>query len=112
MTEPATEPSTRPSLPPEVRQRLIQQFEQWLDRMLAGEPPPARLPQDLLAELNGDSPDAAQRKCDLYTLFSGLTTLTGEIRLQGRAFKQLIDTLVPLSELLPERMERMEHDGD
>jgi molecular chaperone GrpE len=107
MTQPATESSTPPSLHPEIRDRLIQQFEQWLDQMLAGEAPPAGLPQDLLAEVQGSAPGAEQQNCDLYTLFSGLTTLTGEIRLQGRAFKQLVDLLAPLSEV-PERLDRLE----
>ena len=94
------------SLSPEVRQRLIQQFEAWLDRMDAGEPPPAGLPAELLAEL-GDEADGAASDCDLYTLFSGLTTLSGEIRLQGRAFKQLVDALAPLGQL-PQQFERLE----
>lgn len=98
----------------EIRQRLMRQFEKWVDQMLAGEPPPAGLPQEFLAEVQkagSGAVDAAERSCDLYTLFAGLTTLTGEVRLQGRAFKQLIDALAPLSEV-PEQLDRLERLGD
>ncbi len=107
-------PAMEEALRPDVRQRLVGQFEQWVDQMLAGEPPPAGLPEELLAEANDASPTfsgAARGDCDLYTLFAGLTTLSGEIRLQGRAFKQLIDALTPLSEV-PEQLDRLEKLGD
>ena len=94
-------------LPSDVRQRLVAQFEQWLDRMAAGEPVPEGLPADLIAEVQAGSSAAPALESDLYTLFSALTTLSGEIRLQGRAFKQLTDALAPLSQL-PGRFERVE----
>lgn len=106
-TEPAPEQSPPPLPPPDVRQRLIEQFERWLDQMLADEAPPAGLPAELLAELESENPQATSRGCDLYTVFSGLTTLSGEVRLQGRSFKQLVDLLAPLSQL-PERLDRLE----
>lgn len=102
------------NLRPEVRQRLLWQFEQWVDRMLAGEPPPAGLPQELLDEAEAAgafAPGDSAPMCDQYTLLAGLTTLTGEIRLQGRAFKQLTDTLSPLSDV-PQQLQRLEKLGD
>jgi molecular chaperone GrpE len=88
-----------PQPPDDLRSRMMLQFEQWLDQMLADEPPPRGLPEEFLAQanaqINGESPAG---ETDLYTLFSALTSLTGEIRLQGRAFKQLTDLLSPLSE--------------
>lgn len=101
------------NLRPEVRQRLVRQFEQWVDRMLAGEPPPAGLPQELVDEVEAAgviAPPASAATCDQYTLFAGLTTLTGEIRLQGRAFKQLTDALAPLSDV-PQQLQRLEKLG-
>ena len=97
----------------QLRRPLVQQIEQWVNRMLAGEEPPAGLPLELLAEAEAvaaDAPSAAAVSadgCDLYTLFSALTTLSGEIRLQGRTFKQVVDALAPLNEL-PGRLERLE----
>lgn len=92
-----------PSESPEgdVRARLLAQFEQWLDRMLAGEPPPEGIAEEVLAEIESAAGHSAPygADADLYALFSALTALSGEIRLQGRAFKQLTDALAPLSAL-------------
>lgn len=93
--------------PPDVRQRLIAQFEQWLDRMAAGEPAPEGLPGELLAEALVDDGASGGTETDLFTLFSAMTKLSGEIGLQGRAFKQVADALAPLGQL-PSRFERVE----
>jgi hypothetical protein len=103
MDDEAPEADEEPSdwLTPEVRQRLMRQFEQWLDRMAAGEPPPAGLPPELLDEVDeefGDVPDT--QAGDFYSVFAALTKLSGEIGLQGRAFKQLSDALVRLPQSL------------
>ena len=91
----------------DVRRQLVQQFETWLDRMAQGEPPPDGIPEELLADAleDHDSPDALGS--DLYTLFAALTALGGEIRLQGRAFKQLADVLASSTQV-PGRLERIE----
>jgi hypothetical protein len=96
-------PSAHQEAPPDLRARMIEQFERWLDEMLADEPPPRGIPEDLLTEAfaAASAPAAgqnAQPDADLYTLFSALTKLTGEIGLQGRAFKQLTELLTPLSQ--------------
>ncbi len=108
--EPVTEPAAGSPLTPEVRGRLLAQFEQWLDRLVGGEPLPEGLPEELMGEaraaVDGQAPPP-HRECDLYALFAGLTRLTGEIKLQGRAFKQLCDALAPLGEM-PRRLERLE----
>jgi molecular chaperone GrpE len=76
--------------------------------MLAGEPPPEGLPEEMLAEMESATGREAPRgaEADLYTVFSALTTLSGEIRLQGRAFKQLTDAIAPLS-ALPRGIEQL-----
>lgn len=96
----------------ETRQRLIRQFERWLDRMDAGEAPPEGLPAELLADARQKSEGLESNhlpglETDLFAVVSALTSLTGEVRLQGRAFKQLTDALAPLAQL-PGRFERME----
>ena len=92
-----------------VRARLVAQFEEWLDRILEGEPPPDGLPPELVAAarvgLEADTPPTPG--ADLYALFAGLTRLGGEVGLQGRAFRQVADALSPLADL-PQRLERLE----
>ncbi len=91
----------------QVRRRLVSQFETWLDRMAQGEPPPDGIPEELLADAL-ETPEAGDALgSDLYTLFAGLTTLSGEIRLQGRAFKQMADVLAPTAQV-PGRLDRIE----
>lgn len=84
-----------------VRARLMDQFARWVDRMLAGEPAPEGLAEALLDEARHVDPSD-----DLYSTVSALTTLSGEVRLQGRAFKQLADALAPLAQT-PERLEAL-----
>ena len=86
-------PSGKPS--PEQRERLVRSFENWLDNALADEAPPSGLTAELLSALaTGDPLPPIEGSCDLYSLWSAMTTLTQEVRLQGRMFRQLKDTLV------------------
>ncbi|MGA2170790.1 MAG: nucleotide exchange factor GrpE [Terracidiphilus sp.] len=89
---------------PEARERIVRGFEAWLDRNLdraiADEQPPQGLTAGLLAALkNGDplppleSEQPGSSGCDLYSLWAAMTALTQEVRLQGRTFKQLNETL-------------------
>jgi len=84
----------------ESRARLMAAVGEWIDRMLDGEPPPEGLPRQLLAEAQAalDQPPP-EEPGDLYTLASALTGLSGEVGLQGRAFKHVSETLAPLGEL-------------
>lgn len=77
-----------------LRARLTRQFQAWLDDALADEAPPRGVPDDLIADADAD----ASIQSDLYSLFAAVTALTGEVRLQGRAFKQLTDSLSPLAD--------------
>jgi molecular chaperone GrpE len=84
-----------PRLSPEERERLVRGFESWLDNALANEAPPSGLTDELRAALqNGDPLPPIDGGCDLYSLWSAMTALTQEVRLQGRTFKQLNDTLL------------------
>jgi molecular chaperone GrpE len=84
---------------PALRARLLRRFEAWLDAALDDEEPPAGLTAEILTELAEDGPIAGPcRNVDLYTLWSSLTALSQEIKLQGRSFKQLLDSLSPWSE--------------
>jgi molecular chaperone GrpE len=89
---------------PEVRERIVRGFEAWLDqnlgRAMADEQPPQGLPPGLLAALErgdplppleSETPDGSGS--DLYSLWAAMTALTQEVRLQGRTFKQLNETI-------------------
>jgi molecular chaperone GrpE len=91
-------PSPDPAGPREAaRERYLALFAQWLDRALAEEPVPPGLDERILEQLEAEpSPPGA----DLRSLFESLTSLTQEVRLQGRAFKGLTDAVSPLVERL------------
>ncbi len=103
---PPTE-SVQPPTQPNARQQLVRQFEQWLDRMSEVEPPPDGIPPDILAEIQAEPSNGDNLEADLYTVTSALTALSGEIGLQGRAFKSLTDTLAPVGQV-PARLERID----
>jgi molecular chaperone GrpE (heat shock protein) len=82
------------------RDELMRRFEQWLDVALAAEEPPAGIDAEILAALADVNPDAnpetddeIDRPIDSYTLWAAMTTLTHEVKLQGRAFKELHTTI-------------------
>jgi molecular chaperone GrpE len=78
------------------RAEILSRFEQWLDRTIAAESPPAGLDAELLAtiEANGDDgEDQGTDAIDSYSLWAALTGLTQEIKLQGRAFQELNHTI-------------------
>ena len=81
------------------RKRLLKRFETWLDEALANEESPSGIAAEILAELDGESEEGQSgNRFDLYSLWSAMTALTQEIKLQGRTFKQLHDTASPFIE--------------
>ncbi|MGC8549488.1 MAG: nucleotide exchange factor GrpE [Acidobacteriaceae bacterium] len=84
----------------EERERLVSNFAVWLDRALENEHAPEGLMPEVLAVLRDGEPlpplhgmDAAGQGSDLYSLWSSIVTLTQEVRVQGRLFKQLNETV-------------------
>jgi hypothetical protein len=78
------------------RDAVLRRFEQWLDETLSSEDPPGGIDSELLRLVAGSDPDsspAADPPGDAYTLSAALTALTHEIKLQGRAFKELHNAL-------------------
>ena len=75
------------------RSEILQRFERWLDGALAEEDPPQGIPAEILA---GDQPESSPT--DWYTMWAAVTALTQEVKLQGRAFKQLNETLAAEAE--------------
>jgi molecular chaperone GrpE len=86
---------------PEVRERMVRNFAAWLDRVVEDEKLPEGLPAELLTALQNEealpplegTPSAGQGS-DLYSLWSAMTTLAQEVRMQGRLFKQLNETVI------------------
>jgi hypothetical protein len=76
------------------RAEILRRFEQYLDTALAGEEPPAGIPAEILT---GESP-AETPSTDWYSMWAAVTALTQEVRLQGRAFKQMGETLAANAE--------------
>lgn len=88
----------------QVRARILQQFATWLDEVLQGERPVEGIAAQVLEQLQTEAavcvPDEDEAGCDLYSLWSVVTAMVEETRLQGRAFKQLHDSLGPMRELV------------
>ncbi len=83
------------------REEILRRFERWLDGALAAEEPPRGVEAEILAAAvgaqEGPAPDTA------YSVWSAMTALTQEVRLQGRSFKELNETLGSQAERMAER---------
>lgn len=77
------------------RDEMVRRLEEWVDGTLAAEEPPRGIDAGILAALGagGEEAGEANRRCDSYALWSAMTSLAQEVKLQGRAFKELSDTL-------------------
>jgi molecular chaperone GrpE (heat shock protein) len=91
-----------------TREEILHRFEQWLDDAFAAEPPPAGLDGEILAALSAENGDATQedRICDSYALWAAMTALTQEVKLQGRTFKELNETLASQASRMAEEQRR------
>ena len=83
----------------------IVQFEGWLEETLAGEEVPPGIAADIIAEVEAQAEIGAEWAAvpgsDLYSLWEAMTALSQEVKLQGRAFKQLNETMEPVADLEP-----------
>ena len=89
--------------PKSARDRIMGRFETWLDEVLADEKVLEGLDPALLLELEGETDTRvkgpAVGNSDTYATWGVMTALTQEVKLQGRAFRELRNDLAPLSEL-------------
>ncbi|HEV2134622.1 MAG TPA: nucleotide exchange factor GrpE [Terracidiphilus sp.] len=90
-----------PAASPEERERMVRNFATWLDRALEEEQLPEGLTSELLRALRNGEPlppleeaHSSDQGSDLYSLWSAMTALAQEVRMQGRFFKQLNETLI------------------
>jgi molecular chaperone GrpE len=85
------------------REEILRRFETLLDTALAGETAPAGIDAEILESVLNDS-DSTPPGTDAYALWSAMTALTQEIKLQGRAFQELNRTLVTQTEKTAEEL--------
>jgi molecular chaperone GrpE len=85
----------------EIPPALVERFKAWAAGALRDEPLPRGIAAELLRHLGDESEEenASTAQTDAYTLWSAMTALTQEVKLQGRSFKQLSDSLEPLRDM-------------
>jgi molecular chaperone GrpE len=86
------------------REEILQRFGEWLDSALAAEEPPRGVDAEILAAMGADSRyPTHSAPSDAYSLWAATTALTQEVKLQGRSFKELNDTLGAQERRMAER---------
>jgi molecular chaperone GrpE len=86
------------------REEILRRFEEWLDGALAAEESPRGVDAEILAAMAGDSEGGARpAPTAAYSLWAAMTALTQEVKLQGRSFKELNDTLGSQASRMAER---------
>jgi len=86
------------------REEILLRFEKWLDRALAAEEPPRGIDAEILAAMAGNAEGGVRAApTDAYSLWAAMTALTQEVKLQGRSFKELNDTLGSQESRMAER---------
>jgi molecular chaperone GrpE len=86
------------------REEILRRFEKWLDGALAAEDPPRGVEAEILAAMAGDSEGRTRpAPTAAYSLWAAMTALTQEVKLQGRSFKELNDTLGSQASRMAER---------
>lgn len=102
--EPGTDPASQvPFLDRSVRSWMLDRFGDWLDEAFGDERAPEGLPAEVLAQMRADdAPDSsgdALAAPDLLSLWSSLTQVAQEVRIQGRSLKDLTGSVAKLPEL-------------
>jgi molecular chaperone GrpE len=78
------------------RDQILRRFEEFLDRATASEEPPRGIDSEILSAIaaKGDEQSIEpDQRCDSYALWAALTGLAQEVKLEGRAFKELNEVL-------------------
>lgn len=89
------------------RDEIVRRFQNLLDSALESEASPAGIEPDILAAVMNGSEAKDQRQCDSYALWSAMTALTQEVKLQGRAFQELNSTLAAQPEKIAEELKTL-----
>jgi molecular chaperone GrpE len=75
------------------RDQLVSRFEEWLDNAFTAEHPPEGIEAEILSALTSGESEHAADQTSSYALWAAMTALSQEVKLQGRAFKELAATL-------------------
>ena len=95
------------------RQQILRRFEEWLDGTIAAEEPPRGVDAEILAVMAGDSEGPARpAPTAAYSLWAAMTALTQEVKLQGRSFKELNDTLGSQASRIAERERELQRETE
>jgi molecular chaperone GrpE (heat shock protein) len=91
------------------RGEIVRRFEALLDSALTGEDSPTGIDADILESVLNDPSHSANDQagghgCDSYALWTAMTVLTQEIKLQGRAFQELNQTLAAQTEKIADEI--------
>lgn len=84
------------------REKILRRFETWLDDTLKDEPPVEGIDSRVFSELTREDmfSGSSGEGTDWYSTWAAVTALTQEVRLQGRAFRDLTGKMEPLSGLM------------
>lgn len=82
------------------RDAIIAKFANWLDAVLEDEHPPEGIAAELLSVIEDKPLDESPEACAEYEVWSSLTSLAHDVKLQGRAFRDLTEAVSPLQESL------------
>ena len=85
---------------------IVAKFSDWLDAVLEDERPPEGIAAELLSVLEDTPLDESPAVCSEYEVWSSLTSLAQDVKLQGRAFRDLTEALSPLEESMKTLAER------
>jgi len=98
-----THPLRKRKPPKSAKNQIMRRFEKWLDEVLAEQKPLEGFDLALLSELedetNAHVKDPLDNSNDIYSTWGAITALTQEVKLQGRAFRELSNDLGSLSDL-------------
>ncbi|HWF46276.1 MAG TPA: nucleotide exchange factor GrpE [Bryobacteraceae bacterium] len=89
------------------RNEILRRFEALLDSTLASEAPPGGIDAEILSSVMTGAEDPEvnnDTRCDSFALWSAMTALTQEIKLQGRAFQELNRTFTAQMEKIAEEL--------
>ena len=75
------------------RDEILRRFTEFLDAALAAEEPPSGIDPEILSAVMAGAEENGERECDSYALWSAMTALTQEVRLQARTFKELSEAV-------------------
>src|SRR5580692_5070902 len=84
------------------REEILQRFQDWLEGAVATEEPPRGIEAEILAAVTSAASEGKE-SATAYSLWSAMTALKQEVKLQGRSFKELNETLASQESRMADR---------